>query len=143
MPPAITLNFEKVFDASYERAISRDVGGKTFIQTFYDRFIGASPQVQEKFRNTDMTRQIAMLEKSLHYVAYLFNTPAFYSSVERIAALHSRAQKDIPPPMYDLWLESLIDTVREFDPKFDNEVELAWRLSLARGIAYMKFMHGR
>ena len=90
-----------------------------------------------------MHRQVAMLEKSLHYIAYLFTHDEVYDHVRRVARIHDRAHHDIPPELYDLWLESLIDTVREFDPQFTADIELAWRLVLARGIAYMKFMHGR
>lgn len=138
-----TLNIEKVFDASYERVMRTTRSGRTFIRAFYERFIDASPLVRAKFAGTDMSRQIGMLEKSLHYVAYLFGSPEIYSYVERIARLHSRRDKDIPPELYDLWLEKLIETVAEFDEAFDADVELAWRLSLARGIAYMKFMYDR
>jgi len=137
------LNLERLFDASYERVMHNDQRGKRFIHRFYERFIDASPLVREKFRDTDMQRQIGMLEKSLHYVAYLFSTPEIYSYVEEIAQLHSRRERDIPPQLYDLWLEQLIETVRECDPEFDTDVELAWRLSLARGIAYMKFMYDK
>ena len=137
------VNIEQVFDASYERVMRQELAGRAFIPAFYDRFIDSSPLVREKFRDTDMGRQIAMLEKSLHYVAYLFSSPDIYSYVEEIALLHSARGKDIPPQLYDLWLETLIDTVREFDPEFGIDVELGWRLSLARGIAYMKFMYDK
>lgn len=141
MVPAVKLNFEHLFDASYERVMRARPEAPSFLRAFYDRFIGASPEVREKFRHTDMARQIGMLEKSLHYVAYLFSTPELYSHLERTAKLHDRRERDIPPHLYDLWLETLIQTVREYDPEFDDNVELAWRLSLARGIAYMKFMY--
>lgn len=50
---------------------------------------------------------------------------------------------DIAPRLYDLWLETLIDTARDFDEQFDEEVELAWRLVLTPGIVYMKFYYDR
>ena len=36
-----------------------------------------------------------------------------------------------------------MEAVSEFDPEFNDEVELAWRLALTPGITYMKFMHQR
>lgn len=48
-------------------------------------------------------------------------------------------QFNIKPYLYHLWFECLIDTVREFDPLFSDDVELAWRLTLSSGITYMKF----
>ena len=45
------------------------------------------------------------------------------------------------PELYEAWLDSLIATARESDPDFDDELELAWRVVLAPGIAYMKFRY--
>ncbi len=137
------LDLEQIFDASYERVMARELDGRRFINAFYERFINADPRVREKFAHTDMSRQIAMLEKSLHYLAYLFSTQEIYGYIENTARIHGREQHDIPPDLYDMWLEQLIATVAEFDPEFDRKVELAWRLSLARGITYMKFMYNR
>ncbi|HSP56757.1 MAG TPA: hypothetical protein VLO12_00455, partial [Halomonas sp.] len=52
---------------------------------------------------------------------------------------HGREHLDIPPHLYDLWLEALIETVRRFDDQYTDEAELAWRLVMAPGIVYMKF----
>ena len=41
------------------------------------------------------------------------------------------------------WLESLIETVQLFDSRFTEEIELAWRVVLAPGIAYMKFKYDK
>ena len=50
----------------------------------------------------------------------------------------SRAELDIKPELYDLWLDRLVQAVREFDPKFDPEIETAWRRVLRPGIEFMK-----
>ena len=60
-----------------------------------------------------------------------------------VARLHIRSGRDIPAEYYDTWLDSLIEALGEFDPEFDADVELSWRLVLAPGISYMKFMHDR
>ena len=56
----------------------------------------------------------------------------------RIAARHSRADLDITPGMYDLWIACLVLAVSEYDPKFSEESERIWRLVMNRGITYMK-----
>jgi hemoglobin-like flavoprotein len=58
--------------------------------------------------------------------------------LEEIADLHSSRRMDIKPEMYDLWLECLIQTLREFDPLFDDKVERVWRSLMNRGIGLMK-----
>lgn len=57
--------------------------------------------------------------------------------LEYIAKRHNRHNLNIEPELYDLWLEALIDTVRECDDQFDAEVEQAWRSILDYGIEYM------
>ena len=58
--------------------------------------------------------------------------------LERLAKLHSRAELDIKPELYDLWLDRLVQAVKEFDPMFDAETGAAWRRMLAPGIEFMK-----
>ncbi len=137
------MNIEQLFDASYDRILSREVGGQGFFSAFYDRFLAASPEVAEKFRHTDMTRQQAMLKKAFyHLLAFYASSHADYY-LHQVAVSHSRVHFDIPPRLYDLWLESLIETVRHFDDRFTDEAELAWRLVMAPGIVYMKFHYDR
>jgi hypothetical protein len=40
-----------------------------FLEGFYDRFVGSSEEVREKFRGVDLKRQVRMLEDSLLAVA--------------------------------------------------------------------------
>ena len=53
----------------------------------------------------------------------------------------SALERGIAPELYEEWLESLIQTVREFDLEFTDEVELSWRVVLSPGITYMKFRY--
>ncbi len=46
-------------------------------------------------------------------------------------------QLDIRPGLYDLWTECLIETARQHDPAFSDELERAWREVLAFGVRYM------
>ncbi len=137
------MDIERLFDASYVRVLSRELEGQGFFAAFYERFLAASPEVAAKFRHTDMARQQAMLKKAFyHLLAFYASSHADYY-LQEVAISHSRAHLDIPPALYDLWLESLIDTVRAFDAQFDDEVELAWRLVMTPGIVYMTFHYDR
>ncbi len=57
--------------------------------------------------------------------------------LRRVAERHSRADLDIDPSLYPAFVDSLIETSKEFDPQFTADVERAWREALAPGIAYM------
>ncbi len=44
---------------------------------------------------------------------------------------------DIPPWMYAVWLDCLLETIREFDPAIDAQTEAAWWDVMAIGIKFM------
>ncbi|MFP4137950.1 MAG: globin [Halomonas sp.] len=137
------MDIEHLFDASYARVLSREVEGQTFFEAFYERFVAASPEVARKFRHSDMARQRAMLKKAFYRLLAFYVSSHADHYLQQVAVSHSRAHLDIPPSLYDLWLETLIDTVRTFDEQFDDEVALAWRLVMTPGIVYMTFHYDR
>ncbi|WP_166264622.1 globin [Marinobacter caseinilyticus] len=133
------MSFDDIFDASYDRVLNAEPDHVDFFEAFYQRFLGSSPQVSVLFRHTDMARQRSMLKKSFYSLIAFYASGAVDNVLRKIAYLHSERELNIQPYLYDLWLESLISTVRDYDPAFDDEVELAWRLVLSPGITYMKF----
>ena len=135
-----TGNYKDIFTASYARMFDEGTR-QQFFDTFYDKFLASSSAVAEKFLHTDLQRQKRMLQKSLVYLTKLYSDLKVPEELSYVAALHSHSQKDIDPGLYDLWLDSLIDTVREHDPDCNADVELAWRMALAPGISYMKFRY--
>ena len=44
---------------------------------------------------------------------------------------------DIRPGLYDAWLDCLIQSVREYDPDFTDEIEELWRDVMRFGIKYL------
>ncbi len=137
------MDIERLFDASYMRVLSREVEGQVFFEAFYERFLAASPEIAKKFRQTDMARQRAMLKKAFYRLLSFYVSSHADYYLKEVAISHSRAHLDIPPKLYDFWLETLIDTVRAFDEQFDDEVELAWRLVMTPGIVFMTFHYDR
>jgi truncated hemoglobin YjbI len=127
------------FEASYARlfgaAVGADESADPFFEAFYRRFLD-DPGVAELFRDTDMRRQAAMLRKSFFHLAGFYVTSSPSGELERMARVHYRL--GIGVELYDAWLDSLVATVAEFDPEFDEATELAWRLALAPGVTYMK-----
>lgn len=126
------------FADSYARVGARDLETGGFLDSFYRRFIGSSPLVAEKFRNTDMDRQREMLRISLDHMVYFAIDREETSEIARVAGIHSRSGSNIPESLYALWLDSLLDTVSRFDPRYDESVDKAWREALEPGIEYMK-----
>jgi len=135
--------FDSYFDQSYERIKRVKKNDKSFFDAFYENFTSASPVVADHFRNTDMTQQKKMLEKSFYSLFIFYATNNANDYLEKIAKHHSKAHANVAPELYDLWLECLIKTVAEYDPLFDENTELSWRVVLSSGITYMKFKYDR
>lgn len=123
----------ELFNDSLERCTARP----DFIERFYEIFIGSSSAVAEKFKNTNFNKQRRMLKASLYTLVFAAEgKPEGQLHLERISKLHNEI--DVRPEMYDLWLDCLMQAVREFDPYFRPEVEAAWRSILSQGIDFMK-----
>ena len=125
----------EVFHDSFRRCQN----SPAFVARFYDRFISANPEVAAKFAGVEMRKQRKVLQASLLMVMLACQgNDAAQQYLGSIAARHARTQLDIRPDLYDLWLECLIETVAEMDPRFSDAVEQAWRQVMAHGISYMK-----
>jgi hemoglobin-like flavoprotein len=137
------MDYLQLFVDSYKRVMAREISQESFFQAFYRIFLSSSPEAAEKFRNTDMNRQQEMLRMSMDHMTYFSLDRQATENLRSIARVHGRTGADIPPELYDVWLEALVETVRLFDPDYDDEVDLAWRVALAPGITYMKQMYVR
>ncbi len=124
----------ELFNDSLERCSGRP----DFLHRFYALFLASSDVVAKKFEHTDLRKQARMLKTSLYIMMLAGGGSERVVHLERLAKLHGRAELDITPELYDLWLDRLVQAVREFDPMFDPEIETAWRRVLEPGIEFMK-----
>ncbi len=132
-----------VFAESFERATKRKVDGQEFLEKFYDIFMSNSEEIAAKFEQTDMARQRKHLLSSLNHMIYFSIDRRSSAELERVSKLHGKGNLDVRPALYEVWLESLLEAVRLFDTEFDEDIDLAWRVVLAPGIAYMKAQSAR
>jgi len=94
--------------------------------------------VREKFASTDFVRQKRAVLASLQLILLAARNPEDADRHLRdVAERHSSAQLDVGAELYDLWLDSLLATVREVDPAFGPDVEQAWEDVMAVGIRYL------
>tara|TARA_R110002094_G_scaffold1276_3_gene6131 strand:+ start:388 stop:798 length:411 start_codon:yes stop_codon:yes gene_type:complete len=134
------MDYEQIFDQSFERCCTRKAP-LPFFHDFYSRYIVSDSRVADAFRDTDMLQQEKVLEKSFYRLLVFYTTNNSDDYINHIAVRHNRHNLNINPQLYDLWLETLLDTVAEFDPLFDDSIELAWRLVFSPGITYMKYKY--
>jgi truncated hemoglobin YjbI len=125
------------FLASLKRCLQRP----EFLLDFYGYFMDHSDEVRQKFANTDIKKQVRVLADSFWAMSVAAQGPrtsTAWADLPRLAVRHSRGDLDIPPHLYDAWLDCLIRAVRKHDSLFSEEVEAAWRQALAPSIDYMR-----
>ena len=129
----------------FNDSLARCLRGGQFFQHFYELFLASSPEVREKFQATDFRRQRRMLQTSFYVlVEYMaMGWPECQAFLERIATAHSKHGRDIPPHLYDLWLDCLLNAVRECDDRCTTETEAAWRYMMGAGIAFLQARYDR
>ena len=134
-----------VFEASLKRCEART----DFFDVFYEKFLRSSPEVAEKFAGTDFSRQKELLRTSLHHLLLVARDPKQgpVPYLEEIAVRHGAGHLAIGAHLYDLWLDSLLETVRVCDPECSPNVEAAWEEVMMVGIHYLcanyERRHGR
>lgn len=131
-------DYHAIFNDSFSRIMGDEVRRDRFFDLFYETFLASSDEVRDKFARTDMAVQKRMLRTSLLYMTAFASTPRPSDSLIRLARLHSKGEKDIRPELYGAWLDAIIVAAARIDPKFSNVAEIAWRVTLAPGIEFMK-----
>ena len=125
--------------ATFDESLRRCDNEPRFLDIFYERFMASSPKVEEKFADTDFDRQKRVLRASFYLILLAAEDPE--KGPERylgyLAERHSAKNLNIGSELYDLWLDSLLETVEQCDPEYGPEVEQAWEQMMEIGIDYM------
>jgi hemoglobin-like flavoprotein len=123
---------------TFDSSLRRCDANPRFLDLFYERFQASSPNVRAKFASTNFDRQKRVLRASFYLMLLAAESPRGPEQyLKDLAARHSAKDLNIGTDMYDLWLDSLLATVRECDPKCSAEVEAAWEAVMGVGIEYM------
>jgi len=128
------IDFNELFNDSYEFVLNSE---DDFYDVFYIKFIAASPEIGEAFKNTDMVNQKLMLRKAVSYMVNFFVTKRARKYFVTIACLH-KEQLKIDPALYDIFIDTILETLEVFYPKYNNAVGVSWRITLAPGLEFMK-----
>ena len=127
----------EIFRASLRRCLTDNA----FLRAFYELFMASSPEVREKFKDTDFPRQARVLADSLYLMAAASESKEnaiAWKELDRLGEAHSRQGLDVRPDLYAGWLECLVGAARQYDAEFSPEIEEAWRTSLAPGIERLR-----
>ncbi|VXB30416.1 conserved hypothetical protein [Pseudomonas sp. 8AS] len=119
------------------QSYGRCCASATFFDDFYRYFLASSPQVRDKFTNTDMPAQKQLLRQGiLNLVMYARGMPD--TKLRALGESHARGRLDIRPELYDLWLDALLMSIAAHDGQFSESIRSAWREVLNKGIGVIK-----
>ncbi|MBF7730946.1 globin [Pseudomonas sp. N040] len=119
------------------QSYGRCCASATFFDDFYRHFLASSPEIRERFAQTDMPAQKQLLRQGiLNLVMFARGMPD--TKLRALGQSHSRAGLNIRPELYSLWLDALMLTIAEHDKQYDDKVRLAWREVLNKGVDVIK-----
>jgi hemoglobin-like flavoprotein len=119
-------------------SLDRCLTNPTFFDVFYDHFLKSSDEVRQKFKQTDFAHQKATLRLAfLLIVEANAHESGRFDVLDPIAFRHSRAGADIPPRLYDQWLDSLLYAVEACDDRFTDKTVKLWRNVFLPAIEYI------
>ena len=122
-------------DNEVYRSFQRCEATGDFADTFYNTFLNSSPEIAPYFARTDFDRQRKLLRDSVHVmVARDVAAPEMRAFVNQLGEAHSRANRNILPRLYELWLDSICATVKALDPEWTAALEAHWRVRLRAGM---------
>jgi len=114
---------------------------EAFFQAFYQRLLSSHDSFPAMFVGTDFQRQNKLLQHGIGLL-FIYAKRANPNILDRIAARHSHGDIDLRPEMYSYFVDSLVGTVKLFDPQFTPALDAAWRAAVAPGIAFMASRYG-
>lgn len=115
---------------SYGRCCASD----GFFDSFYEHFLASSPEVRDKFANTNMAAQKLLLRQGiLNVVLYARGMPD--TKLKALGCTHSRKGFNIRPELYTLWFKALAKTISEHDKQITPDIIEAWREVVTKSVA--------
>ena len=119
------------------QSYGRCCASEGFFDSFYRYFLASSPQIRDRFTNTDMPAQKQLLRHvTLNLVMYARGMPD--TKLRALGVTHARDGFNIRPELYDLWLVSLQQAIGDHDKACNADILQAWREVLSKGINVIK-----
>jgi hemoglobin-like flavoprotein len=124
--------------AEPQESFSRCCVNPDFFDRFYARFVKSHPSIAPMFARTDWAEQKQLLRTGLSMMIMLeTGSTTARNALDRLGRKHAKTGLNIEPALYKHWLDSLIATVKETDPRFSPAIEQQWLTAMRKGIAIM------
>lgn len=120
--------------ASYGRCRDKP----SFFRSFYASLIEGDERIAAHFADTDISQQATALRSAINeLLMYAQGSQVAIMAADRLARSHSRAERNVAPDLYPIWIDCLVNTVARYDPRYEPGLGDLWRSALAPGIARM------
>ncbi len=129
----MTATNEEV-QGSYGRCLKQ----KGFITRFYELLMEKDPRMPKMFEGTNWTQQNKALRRGISIaLTFAGGSSIVQRSMDEMATVHSRkGRAPVDPKFYVHWRESLLQAVSEFDPRFNEDLKVAWAEALKKTTDY-------
>jgi len=118
-----------------EASFSRVALESAFLDHFYHTFTDSHPDIRQLFAKFEKDKQKLILRTEI--AAFIKFTRGDEGSLMILREVISRHKFiGLSPSMYTNWEESLMASLKEFDPFWSVELESTWRAALAKGLQY-------
>jgi hemoglobin-like flavoprotein len=124
--------------AEVKQSCGRACLNPNFLDRFYEIFLNSNPIIKPLFAKTDFKKQKELLRTGLFMLlAHLEGKSSGTMGLNRIAESHSKKKLNINPNLYQFWIDSLVQAVKECDKKCDPELERVWQKCLRAGVDHI------
>ncbi len=115
-----------------------------FFDRFYEVFLTSHPAIKPMFAKTNFLKQKALLREGVAMMLlHLEGKSVGTVCLDRLAVSHSPRRMNITPQLYEFWINSLVQAIKECDPDCTPEIEGEWRKALHAGVHYMVMQGAR
>ena len=124
-----------MINESVRNSFKRCEAAGDFGESFYSIFLEKSPEIADLFANTDFKKQRKHLRASVFIlVNQNVEEPKAKEILEGIGNSHNRSNLNIRPELYEIFLESLCETVKKMDPEWSEVLDSSWRQQVQPGV---------
>ncbi len=128
------MTSNELFYESFERCRI----DQAFLESFLADFCQHNPRFSERFEKVGLEQQTKMLKASIILIYNSAGLPSVRNSVKRLGKQHKNLGMDISEQELNEWFKSLLNTVKKYDPHYNDQVEQAWTETLDAGLKIMK-----
>ncbi len=122
------------------QSFGRCLKDREFIGKFYNRLLDSDPAIPPRFEHTDFSRQRTLLRRGISMaISCAEGNRLGVDAVTRMADMHSRkGSAPVPPEMHDHWLDCLLASISDSDPKDSPALQKRWHEAMDHSIDYFR-----